>query len=302
MSGWEPFIYAAVSAVGVGVQYYGQQKAAATQARVEHQNRVTAQRNAMLQQGAILRERKLALAQAEANRKLAQREHDLNLASLQYEEIAAQYAQQIDERNAKSLNIQAEIRRSQGRDDVRRQREQHLRHLASVRSRQGGSGIATDVGSPLQLLAGLAKDFALALSDSHYTTDLESRALDEKADVLRYESTVRNAGSQFAIKHQRSLLDLRFGAERNQNQFQELASRYRAKNELTGVKYQLDAALAVPSRVPAMRASATADLVAGIAGTYSNTYSMGKDAGYWGKPSNTGTKSNSGGWLKSILG
>lgn len=151
------------SAVGAGVSYYQQNKAADTQAQLAGLN-AQAQRQALEQQG------RAASMQALINESLANKE-----------KAAA-------EANARLLERQAEAGTRVTTENIRRSREEMARLMAVQRAAIGKNGFVDTTGSPLALLASTAEEEQRTADAMRYEDEMSRRSL------FREAAFQRNAG------------------------------------------------------------------------------------------------------------
>lgn len=216
----------ATTAVGAGVQYFGQQQQAKAARDAANYNADIGANNAGI-------DRLAATMQANAEIKsaqLAESQARLGIEStkIDQENIELQGKQTFDNfmyqagqsaTNGKTLLQQARIQTQDaqtlndygrnieavGRERVTRMREDHQRILASARTSYAKSGVVM-TGSPLDVMADTAAHLELAAQDSVYETGLAARDYDKKAANARQESlvTLLNAGQ--AVKESRNFV------------------------------------------------------------------------------------------------
>ncbi len=151
------------SAVGAGVSYVQQSRAADTQAQLALLN-AQAQSQALDQQG------KAASMQALINESLAAKER-----------AAA-------EANARLLERQAEMGTRVTTENIRRSREEMARLMAAQRATAAANGVSDMTGSPLQILASTAEDEQRMADAARYEDENSRRSL------FREAAFQRNAG------------------------------------------------------------------------------------------------------------
>lgn len=155
----------AASAVGTGVAMYGQAQAAKTAKKVGAYNASVAEQNAG---------------------------------------IADQNARQIaetSEYNAKVLEVQAIQTELDGRENVRRKREENKRYASTQRARFAAAGV-TDEGSPLEAMAETAALLEMDAQEVNRQAQirqaqLRSGAIEERRQGLFQADQARQQGSQY---------------------------------------------------------------------------------------------------------
>lgn len=148
------------SAVGTGVSYYQQNKAADTQGQLAFIN-AQAQRQALDQQG------RAASMQALINESLANKE-----------KAAA-------EANARLLERQAEMGTKVTTENIRRSREEMARLMAVQRAGIAKNGLVDTTGSPLALLASTAEEEQRTADAMRYEDEMSRRSLFREAGFQR---------------------------------------------------------------------------------------------------------------------
>ena len=146
----------AVAAVGAGMSYYGQQQQAKNSERM-------AAYNAAVQQ-----------QQSDLQARMAQRQAMMNQQSIQTE------VNQVD-----AVDNQAVAVVDTAQEDIRRNRENQLRMMASQRATYAKAGVLM-AGSPVAMLAETAGIFELQNQDVQHKADLENRSLTRQAELQRY--------------------------------------------------------------------------------------------------------------------
>lgn len=149
-----------VSAVGAGVSYYQQNKAADTQSEMALLN-AQSQRQALEQQG------RAASMQALINESLAQKER-----------AAA-------EANARLLERQAAAGTRVTTENTRRGREDMARLMAVQRAAAAKNGFVDTTGSPLSLLASTAEEEQRMADAMRYEDEMSRRSLFKEAGEQR---------------------------------------------------------------------------------------------------------------------
>lgn len=223
----------ALSAIGTGVSYYGQRQAADSSAAIAAYNARVQERNASAQL-------RLQLAQAEMNKK-----------ALDMQALAQEQAARLAFQNAETMRSDAATQSAIDRAEREKARRDHIRLIASQRAKIAGSG-NTETGSPLMVLAETARLTQLDLEEQAYASDLDRRARLREADLTEFQ------GRQGLFEA---------GMTRFNKGFESLraaSARVGFANARTGIRLGRLAAAADNS---AMRTSATAGLISGLAST-----------------------------------
>lgn len=152
----------AVSLASTGITMYSQQQQASNAERIASYNAAIERQN------------------AEINARVA-----IQQSQWQQQSAHAQY--QAQQNNAIELDNRARAVEAQGREQARRTREENERALARQRGQFAKSGVVNE-GTPLAVMAESAGHLELAVQDSAYQTDMESRAIGRKAELERYQS------------------------------------------------------------------------------------------------------------------
>lgn len=215
------------SAVGQGMQYSAQKKAAANQEALSRYNYEIQAQNIRQQQALAEWSARAQVSQVEAN---------------------AAIARQTAETNARMIEGQAQGELSRGIEQQRRSREDQLRVAALQRARSAKGGVAM-AGSPVEVLAESARYMQLALNDAWYETNTKRDSLLWDAKMQRYGGEVSSA----QYKMQASLIKAE-GA----------LAPVRARMQMREAEFRRLAGL---SEASGMRSAATAGLVSGIGST-----------------------------------
>jgi hypothetical protein len=152
-----PIIGVALSAIGTGVAYYGQQQAAKTQET-------------------------FALLNAQAGQAQAQMQSRLATANAAFEAQKTSNEQQAAQVTAAGLRDEAEQRTRAGQINIARQQEDQARFRSMLLARAGKSGTVAGTGSSLDILASAAELQALENAESHYQTQIQRRQLFREAE------------------------------------------------------------------------------------------------------------------------
>lgn len=153
-------ISVAASVAGGIVQYQAQQTQASNAQKIANYNAAVQQQ------------------QADTNQRLAVRQAEINNQYLQ-----SQYNQTT------SYDNQAAALQAQAAEQIRRNQEQEQQMLSRQRAAYAQSGVLTDTGSPLSVLADTASLFELQNQDTQYEADTQSAALKRQAELARYGLT-----------------------------------------------------------------------------------------------------------------
>lgn len=229
----------ALSAIGTGVSYYGQHQAAKSNAAINAYNSRVQERNASAQL-------RLQLAQAEMNKK-----------ALDMQAAAQEQAARLAFQNAQAMRSDAESQAAIDRAEKEKSRREHLRLLATQRAKIAGSGMV-ESGSPLMVLAETARLTQLDLEEQGYASDLERRQRLREADLTEFQ------GRQGLFEAGMTRFNKGFESLRA------LSAQAGYNNARTGIRL---GRLASAAETSAMRTSATAGLISGIASTGSAYYS-----------------------------
>lgn len=146
----------ALGAVGTGLQFYGQQQAAATQ-------------------------QQFALLNAQAQSEAASMQSRLAMANAQLQQTQANLERSAQEVNAQALRGEADARTRAATENARREREAQREWMARLRAQQAASGLVDSTGSPLALLEKAAEQQQLSIAEGLYQTELERRTLFQEA-------------------------------------------------------------------------------------------------------------------------
>ncbi len=158
-----------IGAVGAGVSYYSSNQAASQQNALAALN-AQAQLQAIQQQGQTSRMQSAINQQMAANERAA------------------------FERNANTLESQAESNSALARENARRSREDFARMSASQRAQLAKAGVSDATGSPLVLLASTAEEEQRTVDQLRYEDETQRRTLFQEADNQRVQA--EGAGMQ----------------------------------------------------------------------------------------------------------
>lgn len=223
------------SAASTGVNMYSQQQAAENSERMAAYNAAIQRNNADLQT-------RMAQQQAAVEQQVAMAQYD---------------AQQ---KNAAALANQADGIEAQGREKVRRLREEQERALAQQRARFAKAGVVNE-GSPLVVLADTARLTELNVQDSAYETEMNRDEMLRKADLERYQAGY-------------SLLDAGMAEYRSRAQEAQRRMAYR-QADLGVIQGNVDAGMA--------RMGVASSLISGFGSTAKQVYGYGNDLGWFKK-------------------
>lgn len=150
-------IATAVTAIGTGISYYGQQQAAKTQSTF-------ALLNAQAQQAQASMQSKMAVSQAAFNAQQVANEQKAGLV------------------NANALRDEADQRTRASQINIARNQEDQARFRSMLLARQGKSGTVAGTESPLEALKKTAELQASENSEMAYQTEIQRRQLFREAE------------------------------------------------------------------------------------------------------------------------
>jgi hypothetical protein len=225
------------SAVGIGMQYSAQKKAAANEAAMANYNYAVQEQNIKQQQA------------------LAQHQADYQARTL---EANAAMARQQADANASAYEMQADATLRQGMETASRTREDRLRHAAIVRARISKSGVA-EVGSPVETLTFESGRAQMQIADEWAMANLERSRFLRAAEMERYGGSVDVAN---------------YGMQAAMSRSEGATAPIKSRMALREANYNRLAGLNMAS---GKRSAATAGLVSGFGTVLSQGYGVAKD-------------------------
>lgn len=239
------FIGPLLSAFGVGAEFFGGQASAKKQEEL-------AMLNFQIQQDQFNFQRESSSMQSQIQQQIASNEK----AAL--------------ERNAVTLEQQANVATTAGRENARRTREDYARMLAAQRAQIAKAGVVDTTGSPLSLLAATAEQEQRAVDELAFQTEGQRRQLFREADNQR--AVAFNAG-----------LDI-YSA-----QAQAGAAKLQAQNALTEANFNM---IDQFEQAKAKKRSTWVQLIQGLGSMFSGgSQNYGQTGNVWGN-SEAGAQGN----------
>lgn len=172
-----PTLAIGLSAVGAGVSFIGGMQQAKAAEAISAQNAAIQQQNANMQAQSLRAQAELQRIQALANSRLRQAE------------AGSQYA------NADAMRQRAAVQEQINAENLRKQREQGQRLMATQRARFASAGVVESTGSPLSLLAETAGIIQRDLGERQYQNELQLSGLYQEAALERLGGEYALAGA-----------------------------------------------------------------------------------------------------------
>jgi hypothetical protein len=201
------------SAVGAGMSYSAQRKAANTQET-------------------------FGMLNAQAQEQAAMLQSQQTIASLRLNRAAAKAQQVSNERNAKGMRQQVEAESRVAQENIRRSRDAFSKDFGQMRAGLSESGVLASTGSPLDFLVSASEDQALIEAEMKWTDSINRNRGQRQADIEALQG--RQAGlnaSLFGIqmKAERSAAGLKVAQARLEG--------FGAQGQAAGMRAQANAGL-----------------------------------------------------------
>jgi hypothetical protein len=169
----------AVTAVGTGISYYGQQQQAKNEQSIAFYNAAIQRNNANI------------------NAKVAQQQATLNQA------IANSNAQAHDN-TAQTYANQATAVENQAMEEASVMRDRNRRFLATQENRSAASGIVGTEGTPLVDLAASASNLEMGVANTLYEGDLNAKSWQQRGKDEKYQAGFSLLDASVAQYHERA--------------------------------------------------------------------------------------------------
>ena len=182
-------------------------------------------------------------------------------AAMQMWDARAQQTMLKQQMDAESRN--AKIASGEGREEVRRAREEKMRRLAITRNKLSKAGVVGGVGTPLEILANTAENLELGIQDVHYQADAKRQKHLLSRSAMGFERKL--VGIQGSMASQYTL-----AAQAAQSKIDQFAatSAFSAGNRKADLSWW--SVKNAPSQAGVMRVNAIAGGIAGFAGAASS--------------------------------
>ena len=201
------------SAVGAGMSYSAQRRAAATQEQ-------------------------FGMLNAQAEEQAARLQSQQTIASLRLNRAAAKAQQVSNERNAKGMRQQVEAESRVAQENIRRSRDAFSKDFGQMRAGLSESGVLASTGSPLDFLVSASEDQALSEAEMKWTDSINRNRGLRQADIEALQG--RQAGLNA------SLFGIQMKAERSAAKLKVAQARlegFGAQGQAAGMRAQANAGL-----------------------------------------------------------
>jgi hypothetical protein len=201
------------SAVGAGMSYSAQRRAAATQEQ-------------------------FGMLNAQAQEQAAMLQSQQTIASLRLNRAAAKAQQVSNQRNAKGMRQQVEAESRVAQENIRRSRDAFSKDFGQMRAGLSESGVLASTGSPLDFLVSASEDQALSEAEMKWTDSINRNRGLRQADIEALQG--RQAGLNA------SLFGIQIKAERSAAKLKVAQARlegFGAQGQAAGMRAQANAGL-----------------------------------------------------------
>lgn len=201
------------SAVGAGMSYSAQRRAAATQEQ-------------------------FGMLNAQAEEQAARLQSQQTIMSLRLQRASAKAQQVSNERNAKGMRQQVEAESRVAQENIRRSRDAFSKDFGQMRAGLSESGVLASTGSPLDFLVSASEDQALSEAEMKWTDSINRNRGQRQADIEALQG--RQAGLNA------SLFGIQMKAERSAAKLKVAQARlegFGAQGQAAGMRAQANAGL-----------------------------------------------------------
>lgn len=201
------------SAVGAGMSYSAQRRAAATQEQ-------------------------FGMLNAQAEEQAARLQSQQTIMSLRLQRASAKAQQVSNERNAKGMRQQVEAESRVAQENIRRSRDAFSKDFGQMRAGLSESGVLASSGSPLDFLVSASEDQALIEAEMKWTDSINRNRGQRQADIEALQG--RQAGLNA------SLFGIQMKAERSAAKLKVAQARlegFGAQGQAAGMRAQANAGL-----------------------------------------------------------
>tara|TARA_R110000796_G_scaffold252537_2_gene387471 strand:+ start:15109 stop:16134 length:1026 start_codon:yes stop_codon:yes gene_type:complete len=271
--------------------YSAGKSAASAQGAVESYNRINSQFNLTSEGHNASIDEMFQVANIRQQQEVASRQHEIALNSAAWAEYEASVNRKVVDAVAdaqiRALRLEARGIESRGREATSRSREQGERIGATQRARTAKAGAVVGTGTPLDVAIETAGNIELAIQDQKYGSDLESIALRNQAVQVDYERDftlqLDKVASDYGISKMLALSQFERDVSQQQGRIDTLGAQTQRKLRDIDIANRMWGVENTPSKVPAMKAQNTANLISNVGSTVGSAYSALNTAGVFDK-------------------